>query len=137
MLDPDGRLMGTSRFGRRFTSALTIAGLGVVLSASSGLAASVDDAVAAPASTSQCPTGNFCVWSTTVYSGAVATTASTAATNTTFTHVGSVWNRSAKAAVVYPQAGGAGTATCYAPGAQLGSTSLTVGSIRILATASC
>lgn len=129
--------MGTSRFGRRLTSALTIAGLSVVLSATSSLAASEDGAVVAPASTSQCPTSNFCVWSTTVYSGAIATTTSTAVGNTTFTHVGSVWNRSTKAAVVYSQAGGAGTATCYAPGAQVGSTSLTVGSIRILATASC
>lgn len=88
-------------------------------------------------STGQCPSGSFCIWGGTNYSGAFADTASTSATSTGVATAKSVWNRSTRAARVYSGSGGTGTSTCYAPGSQIASTTAAAVSFRILSTTTC
>ncbi|NKY38693.1 hypothetical protein HGA02_03885 [Cellulomonas septica] len=91
----------------------------------------------APASTSQCAAAAFCVWGATGYAGTFASTTSTSVSSTGISTAKSVWNRSARAAVVYSGAGGTGTAKCFAPGAMVASTTAGAASFRILSTATC
>lgn len=97
--------------------------------------ATADDVT--PAVMSDCGASQFCVWSGAFYSGSFAETTSTTAVSVGFSPVKAVWNRTSHAAAVYSGANGTGTATCYAPGAQVASTSVTAGSMRVLTTTSC
>lgn len=90
-----------------------------------------------PAVSSDCDASQFCVWSGSLYTGSLKETTSTTAVAVGFSPVKSVWNRTSHAAVVYSGTGGTGTATCYAPGAQVASVSVTAGSMRVLTTTSC
>lgn len=90
-----------------------------------------------PQSSAQCGSGQFCVWSSAAYGGLFKGTASTSAVNLSFATVRSVWNRSSKAARVYAGANGTGGWTCFAPGAQLASTTVPGQSVRLLATSTC
>ncbi|WP_124341848.1 peptidase inhibitor family I36 protein [Cellulomonas algicola] len=107
----------------------------VLLGSTSGGPAVASDI--GPTSTSQCAAAAFCVWGATGYAGTFASTTSTSVSSTGVSTAKSVWNRSARAAVVYSGTGGTGTAKCYAPGAMVASTTAGAASFRILSTATC
>ena len=89
-----------------------------------------------PMSSSQCASGRFCLWSGAIYTGNFFNTTASADVSG-MAVAASVWNRTSKAVRVYSSAGGGGSSTCFAPGAQVASTSLAARSVRISTTTTC
>lgn len=110
--------------------------LGVVLTLATAAPGAAFDGVE-PASSSQCPAGQFCVWSGAGYTGTMAGTSGTTAVSVPFGVTRSVWNRSAPAARIYSGSGGTGVSVCFAPGAQSDSVQVTSASMRVLSTTTC
>lgn len=70
----------------------------------------------------QCPSGYFCVWSGTSYTGTIWKTSVTSS----YTSIGpstirSLYNNRTKRTFLYELSGGGGISSCYAPGAQYSS----------------
>lgn len=116
------------------TGAVVALATAAALTATAGVA---DDVAVTPASASQCPAAHLCVWSSTAYGGAVHAVSSTSVSSTGILLARSVWNRSSYAANVYSGTAGAGSATCFEPGEQISSTSVSARSFRLLTTTSC
>lgn len=106
---------------------------GVVVPGSGG----PDGILIEPQSLADCLAGNVCAWTGTTYTGTLAHTTSTSATDTGFLSAGSLANKSTKAARVYSGTGGSGTWTCLNPGEQRTSVSIGAQSMRILTVTSC
>jgi len=118
----------------RASAALALSAAGLLL----GPPARGDDGTGlAPSSSAQCATGQLCVWASAGYVGRFAAVSSTTIKSTGMSLAGAVRNRSSKAAAVYSGASGSGTATCFAPGAQISSTSVAAASFRLLTTSTC
>lgn len=89
-------------------------------------------------SSAQCSTGQFCLWSGTVYTGVFASISSTATANVTSVPVArSVRNLTGRAVRLYSGAGGTGSFVCYGSGADLANTSVGSGSVQIQAGTVC
>lgn len=72
-------------------------------------------------SMSQCASGEFCVWSSTSYSGSFTYVTGDGVTRTLGNQLGSLWNNRSRAARLYTNSGA--SSTCYAPGAKAASVS--------------
>jgi hypothetical protein len=99
----------------------------------------VSPALAGTASSSQCASGQFCVWSGSLFGGTIWPTSAsgTVEAPSAVRNSASVLNLNAHAVRVYSGAGATGSSVCYLPGANLASTAVTVGSVRILTTSAC
>jgi hypothetical protein len=114
-------------------SALVLALTGLVPT----VAAADDDVVITPFSSSQCASGQFCLWSGTGYTGVFFSTG-TAGTHTTGISLsGSVWNRTGVAVRAYTGTGATGVWVCYDSGAITSSTSVGSASVRTMTTSVC
>ncbi|MBN9609256.1 MAG: peptidase inhibitor family I36 protein [Actinobacteria bacterium] len=99
-------------------------------------ALSAHAATVGPFTSSACPANNMCLWSGAAFTGAFFNTM-TSTDIPTLSVAKSVWNRTAKAVRVYSSAGGSGSSTCFAPGTQVSSTTLTARSVVVLPSTTC
>ncbi len=90
-----------------------------------------------PLSSSQCGSGEFCLWSAPAFQGQLMSATSGDTMSLPFATSRSVWNRTPHAARVYSGAGGTGSSVCIAPGTQWSSVQIASGSVRVLTSSQC
>lgn len=126
----------TSRTSRRLR-ALLAASLALGLSALAPVAQAEDDEEVAAFSSSQCSSGNFCIWSGTGYTGTFWQSASLGLQNTGIGTARSVWNRMGVDVRMYSAVNGGGTIRCWQNGIANSSVSVGSASVRTMTPTTC
>ncbi|MFI2754767.1 peptidase inhibitor family I36 protein [Cellulomonas sp. P22] len=108
----------------------------LILLTGAATSAMAADELVQPMSSSQCGSGQFCLWSATLYGGTFYGTSTSVDSSPGWT-AKAVYNRTSHAVRVYSGASGSGSSTCFAPGASSGAMTLSAGSIRVLSATSC